>query len=66
VRKIWILLVIITCIVHKAEAGLELIRVSENGRRFVGAELGLPVDCPVAIPDGILERFKTWHERKKV
>ncbi len=40
VRKIWILLVIITCIVHKAEAGLELIRVSEDGRRFVGAESG--------------------------
>ena len=40
VRKIWILLVIITCIVHKAEAGLELICVSEDGRRFVGAESG--------------------------
>lgn len=25
-------------------------------------ELGLPVDCPRAIPDGILERFKRWHE----
>jgi len=40
VRKIWILLVIITCIVHKAEAGLELICLSEDGRRFVGAESG--------------------------
>lgn len=30
------------------------------------AELGLPVDCPRAIPDGILQRFVTWHERKKV
>lgn len=39
-RKIWILLVIITCIVHKAEAGLELIRLSKDGRRFVGAESG--------------------------
>lgn len=29
------------------------------------AELGLPVDCPKAIPDGILERFLKWHERKK-
>jgi hypothetical protein len=29
-------------------------------------ELGLPVDCPKAIPDGILERFVNWHERKKV
>lgn len=29
-------------------------------------ELGLPVDCPRAIPDGILERFRTWHERKNV
>ena len=26
------------------------------------SELGLPVDCPRAIPDGILERFKRWHE----
>jgi hypothetical protein len=25
-------------------------------------ELGLPVDCPRAIPDGILERFRLWHE----
>lgn len=24
-------------------------------------ELGLPADCPRAIPDGILERFKNWH-----
>jgi hypothetical protein len=40
VRKICILLVIITCIVHKAEAGLELIRVSEDRRRFVRAESG--------------------------
>ena len=40
VRKIWILLVIITCIVHKAEAGLELICLSEDGRRFIGAESG--------------------------
>ena len=29
------------------------------------AELGLPVDCPKAIPDGILERFLKWHEREK-
>jgi hypothetical protein len=29
-------------------------------------ELGLPVDCPRAIPDGILERFAKWHEMKKV
>jgi hypothetical protein len=39
-RKIWILLVIVVCIVHKAEAGLELIRLSEDGRGFVGAESG--------------------------
>jgi len=30
------------------------------------AELGLPVDCPKAIPDGILERFVKWHEKKKM
>ena len=29
-------------------------------------ELSLPVDCPKAIPDGIMERFARWHERKKV
>jgi len=29
-------------------------------------ELGLPVDCPRAILDGILERFVKWHEKKKV
>jgi len=46
VRKIWILLVIIVCITQKAEAELELIRVSEDGRRFVGAESG--------------ERFFAW------
>ena len=28
-------------------------------------ELGLPVDCPKAIPGGILERFVKWHEKKK-
>jgi len=28
-------------------------------------ELGLPVDCPKAIPDGIIERFVSWHERRK-
>jgi hypothetical protein len=30
------------------------------------ADLGLPVDCPRAIPDGIIERFAKWHEREKV
>jgi hypothetical protein len=27
-------------------------------------EIGLPVDSPKAIPDGILERFRVWHEKK--
>lgn len=45
-RKICILLVIITCIVHKADAELELIRVSEDGRHFAFAESG--------------ERFFAW------
>ncbi|MHC4573151.1 MAG: cellulase family glycosylhydrolase, partial [Planctomycetota bacterium] len=39
-RKIGILLAIMTCMVHKAEAGLELIRVSGDGRRFVRVESG--------------------------
>jgi hypothetical protein len=26
-------------------------------------ELGLPVDCPKAIPDGIIERFVKWHKK---
>jgi hypothetical protein len=39
-RKIQILLVIIICIAQKAEAGLELIRVSADGRDFVYAESG--------------------------
>jgi hypothetical protein len=25
-------------------------------------ELELPVDCPKAIPEGIIERFRRWHE----
>lgn len=25
--------------------------------------LGLPVDCPRAIPEGIIDRFLRWHER---
>jgi hypothetical protein len=29
-------------------------------------ELGLPVDCPKAIPEGILGRFVKWHESRKV
>lgn len=28
----------------------------------IKTELGLPADCPRAIPDGILERFKRWHD----
>jgi len=28
--------------------------------------LGMPVDCPRAIPEGMLERFKTWHLEKAV
>jgi hypothetical protein len=28
-------------------------------------ELGLPVDCPKAIPEGIITRFVRWHDRKK-
>ena len=26
--------------------------------------LGLPVDCPRAIPEGIIDRFMRWHSRK--
>jgi len=40
VRKIWILLVILVCTAHKAEGGLELICLSEDGRRFVHVESG--------------------------
>jgi hypothetical protein len=29
-------------------------------------ELGLPVDCPKAIPEGIIKRFVNWHNRKNV
>jgi len=29
-------------------------------------ELGLHVDCPRAIPEGILDRFKRWHEAHPV
>lgn len=29
-------------------------------------ELGLPVDSPKAIPEGILMRFVNWHEKKKL
>ena len=46
IRKIWFLLIILVCIAQKAEVGLELIRVSADGRRFVGAESG--------------ERFFAW------
>ena len=28
--------------------------------------LGMPVDCPRAIPEGMLERFKRWHLEKAV
>ena len=27
-------------------------------------ELGLTVDCPRAIPDGIIKRFMNWHNRQ--
>ncbi len=27
--------------------------------------LGLPVDCPRAIPEGIIDRFMRWHEKTK-
>lgn len=26
--------------------------------------LGMPVDCPSAIPEGIIKRFVNWHERQ--
>lgn len=45
-RKIWILLVTIICIVPKVEAGLELICVSNDGKDFVRSESG--------------ERFFAW------
>ena len=28
--------------------------------------LSLPVDCPRAIPDGIIERFIRWHKKQKI
>jgi len=27
--------------------------------------LGLPADCPRAIPEGIIRRFMRWHEKSK-
>ena len=30
------------------------------------SEIGLPVDCPRAIPEGIIERFVNWHNRNKM
>jgi len=27
--------------------------------------LGLPVDCPRAIPEGIIDRFMKWHKKQK-
>jgi len=30
----------------------------------VRAALDLPVGCPAAIPDGLVQRFETWHERR--
>jgi len=40
VRKISILFIIIAFIAHKAEASLELVRVSKDGKNFVGEESG--------------------------
>lgn len=31
----------------------------------IKAKLDLPVDCPRAIPEGIIIRFIKWHERKR-
>lgn len=31
----------------------------------VKTELSLPVDCPRAIPDGIIDRFEKWHNKQK-
>ena len=51
--------------------------ISDNGAMSSENERGLlrhihttsdgriPVDCPRAIPDGILERFSRWHEKTK-
>ena len=29
--------------------------------RRIREVLGLPVDCPRAIPEGIIDRFERWH-----
>ena len=31
----------------------------------VKSKLSLPVDCPRAIPDGIIDRFEKWHNKQK-
>jgi hypothetical protein len=33
--------------------------------RRIKTVLGMPVDCPRAIPDGIIERFIRWHNKTK-
>jgi hypothetical protein len=38
----------------------------ENLVQKLKTELGMPADCPKAIPDGIIQRFINWHERHKV
>jgi len=30
----------------------------------VRRELELPVHCPAAVPDGVIQRFLTWHEKQ--
>lgn len=39
-RKIWILSLLLVCFGHPAQAGLDFIGLSENGRRFVGSASG--------------------------
>lgn len=32
--------------------------------REISEVLGLPVDCPWALPDGIIKRFDNWHKKQ--
>lgn len=36
----------------------------ENLVKKIKENLGLPVDCPKSIPDGIIKRFDNWHKRQ--
>jgi hypothetical protein len=49
----------------KAKSNINQTHILNRQVERIKTQLGYEVDCPKAIPSGIIDRFENWHKRQK-